>query len=308
MRHLHFVARLASMMSLLVLCVVAVPTHAEEGHSNMQDKIIISGASGQLGELAIKKLLARGVPAKNLILVSRTPEKLNEYVKLGAESRFGDFNKPESLKAAFAGGTKLLLISIGFGPIPRPQAHKNAIDAAVAAGVKQIAYTSWVGLSKNDYTGLGVDHHQTEELLRKSGVAWTFLRNSIYMDNLLSQGAKMVADGAAVVPAQEIRIANITREDCAEAAAAVLTTPGHDNKTYDIAGTELLGVREIAAAASAVTGKKVEVTESKSPAPAGFVGVSASVVSQDFAKLTGHAPTSLKSYFQANKSPLMGGK
>ena len=111
-----------------------------EGESH--DRIVISGASGQLGGLVVKELLARGVPASNLILVSRTPEKLDEYKKLGAATRLGDFAKPESLPAAFAGGKKLLLISIGFGAGPRPEAHKHAVDAAVAAGIDRIVYTS----------------------------------------------------------------------------------------------------------------------------------------------------------------------
>src|SRR5690348_17181333 len=87
-------------------CMAAAPPAA-------QDKIIISGASGQLGELTIKELLRRGVAAQNLILVSRTPDDLQEYAKLGASVRYGDFYKPESLPAAFAGGTRMLLISIG---------------------------------------------------------------------------------------------------------------------------------------------------------------------------------------------------
>src|ERR1700733_4384954 len=113
--------------------------------------------------------------------------------------RFGDFSQPESLAAAFAGGTRMLLISIGGGAGPRPVAHGHAIDAAKTAGVKQIAYTSWLGISKGDSQGIAVDHIATEELLRKSGVAYTFLRNSLYMEILLPQAAKMVADGKAVV-------------------------------------------------------------------------------------------------------------
>src|SRR5688572_20121893 len=137
-----------------------------------KDKIIISGASGQLGGLVVKELLARGVPASNLILVSRTPEKLDEFKKMGASTRFGDFAKPESLPAAFAGGKKLLLISIGFGAGPRPEAHKHAVDAAVAAGIDHIVYTSYVAISQGDNAGLASDHFQTEEIVKKSGVAW----------------------------------------------------------------------------------------------------------------------------------------
>jgi NAD(P)H dehydrogenase (quinone) len=271
------------------------------------DKIIISGASGQLGQLTIKALLARGVSAKNLILVSRTPASLDEYAKQGAAVRFGDFNEPESLPAAFAGGTRMLLISIGGGPGPRPRAHKNAIDAAIKAGVKQIAYTSYVAISKGDTNGLASDHYQTEEKLKKSGVKWTFLRNSIYMDGLVSQTAKALIDGYVTVTMPlSSKIGYVTRADCAAAAAAVLTTPGHENKAYDITGPELISPREIATAATAVTGKPVAVTlgDPNVRPRAPFGGPALEVVSTAVADLTGHPPTSLRELLDANRDKL----
>jgi NAD(P)H dehydrogenase (quinone) len=274
-----------------------------------EDKIIISGASGQLGRLTIEALLAHGVPAKNLILVSRTPDRLSEYVQQGASARFGDFNQPDSLPAAFAGGTRMLLISIGGGPGPRPYAHKHAIDAAVKAGVKQIAYTSYVAISKGDTTGLASDHYQTEEMLKKSGVKWTFLRNSIYMDGLVPQAAKMLIDGRLILSLPlASKIGYVTRADCAAAAAAVLTTPGHENKAYDITGPELIGPREIAAAAAAVTGKSVPVTlpdpNTPPPPPRAFGGPALEVVSTAVADLTGYPPTSLRELLAANRNKL----
>ncbi|HTY93806.1 MAG TPA: NAD(P)H-binding protein, partial [Steroidobacteraceae bacterium] len=167
---------------------------AADALAGTADRIIISGASGQLGGEAVRQLLAKGFPAGNLILVSRTPAALAPYAKLGAVTRFGDFARPESLPAAYAGGTRMLLISIGGGAGPRPVAHGHAIDAARAAGVRQIAYTSWLGISKGDTQGIAADHVATEELLRRSGVAYTFLRNSLYMEILLPQAARMVAD------------------------------------------------------------------------------------------------------------------
>lgn len=277
--------------------------------SKPQDKIVISGASGQLGGLVVEELLARGVPAQNLILVSRTPETLDEYKKLGASTRFGDFAKPESLPAAYAGGTKMLLISISGGAGPRPDAHKRAIDAAVAAGVKQIAYTSYVAISHGETTGLAGDHYQTEAIIKKSGAAWTMLRNSIYADNLVRLGAKMVADGKVIVPAGDGRIGYVTREDCAAAAAVVLSSPGHENKVYDITGPEVVGAREIAAAASAVTGKPIEVIAADANAPGTlprFGSPAIAVTSDDVAKLTGRPATSVRALFEAHKNELLG--
>lgn len=274
------------------------------------DRIVISGASGQLGGLVVRELLARGVPAKNLILVSRTPDKLEEFRELGAATRFGDFSKPESLPAAFAGGNKLLLISIGFGSGPRPEAHKHAVDAAVTSGIGHIVYTSYVAISQGDHTGLAGDHFQTEEIIRKSGVAWTMLRNSIYSNGLVRQAAKMLADGKASVSDTDPRIGYVTREDCAAAAAAVLSSPGHENRAYDITGPELVGPRELAAAASAVTGKPIELVAADpntSGARPAFGGPSIAVVSEDVAKLTGRPATSVRALLEAKRSELPGG-
>lgn len=271
------------------------------------DRIIISGASGQLGGQAVKDLLARGVAAQSLILVSRTPEALDQYAKLGAATRFGDFAKPDSLPAAFAGGTRMLLISIGGGAGPRPVAHGHAIEAAKAAGVRQIAYTSWLGITKGDTQGIAADHVATEELLRKSGVAYTFLRNSLYMETLLPQAARMMADGKATVPNGEILVGYVSRGDCAAAAAAVLCTPGHDNKSYDITGPELIGVRQVAAAATAATGKPIALLAADPAAPPSrsFGGPSLAVVSTAVADLTGKPATSIQAFLAEHRDQLL---
>lgn len=271
-----------------------------------QERIIISGASGQLGGATTQYLLDKGVPAKNLILVSRTPQGLAQYAAQGAATRFGDFSKPDSLPAAFAGGTRLLLISIGLSTGPRSIAHGNAITAAKAAGVRQIAYTSWLGITKGDTQGIAVDHVATEALLRQSGVAYTFLRNSLYMQNVIPQAAKMLADGKASVPNAEILVGYVTREDCAAAAGAVISTPGHDNKIYDVTGPELIGVRQIAAAATAATGKDILLTaaDPAAPAPRGFASPSVAFLTTAVADLTGRPAMSVKTFLARNRSKL----
>jgi NAD(P)H dehydrogenase (quinone) len=304
------VLALAASASTAMLPAVAAP-HSARGDSagGAQDRIIISGASGHLGEATVRALLARGVAASRLILVSRTPERLERFARMGASVRPGDFTRPESLPEAFAGGKHLLLISIGFGPMPRPQAHKNAIDAAVAAGVQQIAYTSFIALSRGDHRGLGADHFATEQLLEKSGAHWTMLRNSIYMETLIPQAARMVATGRAQAPEHEDRIGYVAREDCAAAAAAVLATPGHDGKAYDITGPQLIGVREVAQAASAVTGRPVRIE----PAPAGaaarrpFGGPAVAVVSEAVRQLTGHPAIALEAFLAQHRAAIEGG-
>jgi NAD(P)H dehydrogenase (quinone) len=277
-----------------------------EGWAQNTDKIIVSGASGNLGGLTVDELLARGVPASRLILVSRTPDELKKYADQGASVRFGDFTKPESLATAYAGGTKMLLISVGgSGEVTAAELLKRAIDAAKGAGVKHIAYTSYVGITRGDTAGRAADHQATEEALRASGLQWTMLRNSIYMHGLIGQAARMVADGRAVIPPNESPIGYISREDCARAAAAVLATAGHEGKAYDITGPELLGVRETAAAASAVTGKKIEVVQGGADTRPGFGRPAMAFTTTHFKDLTGREPTSVRQLFEANKQALL---
>jgi len=226
-----------------------------------QDKIIVSGASGQLGSLVIEELLARGVAPANLILVSRTPntEHLSTYARRGASVRYGDFTRPELLEAAYEGGTRMLLISINGGGGDRPALHKRAIDAAVRAGVKHVAYTSYVNADRYLSSTIAVDHRRTERFLEESGVAWTMLRNHIYADGLVDQAVAIVSDGRFVTHTPDARVAYVTREDCAAAAAAVLATPGHENKAYNITGPDAIGPRELVALASEISGKRVEL-------------------------------------------------
>jgi NAD(P)H dehydrogenase (quinone) len=297
-------ALLRRVFSVLLLFTLASGAHAQGAAS--ADKIIVSGASGNLGGLTVRELLARGVPASRLILVRRTTEELAEYAKMGASVRFGDFTKPESLPAAYAGGTRMLLISVGgSGDVSASTLLKRAIDAAKAAGVKHIAYTSYVGITRGDIAGRAADHKETEDLLRASGMAWTMLRNSIYMDGLIGQAARMVADGKAVIPPNEFTIGYIARADCAAAAAAVLSTPGHENKAYDITGPALLGVRETAAAATAVTGRPIAVTQGGADVRPGFGREAMNFTTSHFQDLTGRAPTTVRALFEANKAALL---
>jgi NAD(P)H dehydrogenase (quinone) len=303
-------ASAALMAGSLVAGSLALPgavAHAQSGAGDASDdKIIVSGASGNLGGLTVEALLARGVPASRLILVSRTPEKLEKYAKLGASTRFGDFTKPDSLPAAYAGGKRMLLISVGGTKTESAsELLGRAIDAAKADGVEHIAYTSYVGITRGDVEGRAADHQETENLLKASGLAWTMLRNSIYMDGLIRQGRAMVADGRAVIPPNEYPIGYIARADCAAAAAAVLSTPGHANKAYDITGSELLGVREIAAAASAVTGKAIEVVQGGADTRPGFGRPAMAFTTTDFEQLTGRPPLRVRALFEGEKAALL---
>ncbi|MCB2065287.1 MAG: SDR family oxidoreductase [Erythrobacter sp.] len=220
-------------------------------------KIIVSGASGQFGHAAASQLLDMG---QQVIALSRNVDKLADLAARGAEVRVADFDSPDGLVEAMQGGDKLLLISTTMVG-ERPRQHGNAIDAARAAGVSHIVYTSLLGARKPGNPSVeGFDHVATEELLEQSGVAYTFLRDSLYAEAVatamaipaLAAGAKMENSGAGRVPV-------VSRDDCIAMAVAVLTTPGHENMAYDVTGPELWTLTDAMAMIAEMAGKPIAV-------------------------------------------------
>jgi NAD(P)H dehydrogenase (quinone) len=216
--------------------------------------IVITGASGQVGRLVAAEVLDR---TDDVVLVTRNPSRLEDLAARGAEVRAGDFSDPASLAPAFAGATKVLIVSTDQIGVRVP-GHKAAIDAAAAAGARSIAYTSGVNPSDSNPIVVAADHRATEEHLRLSGAGWTMLRNSIYAEILLASAAPALAGGRHVSNEGDGRVSYVARADCAAAAAAVLTTNGHDGKEYDITGSEALGAHEVAALFSELGGRPVE--------------------------------------------------
>lgn len=279
-------------------------------------KIIVSGASGQLGGLAVDALLARGVAPADLILVSRTPDELASYADMGASTRFGDFTQPESLADAYAGGTKLLIISLNTRGNPNPRVaseraalQKGAIDAAVAAGVRHIVYTSYVDAERNT-SPIAVDHRVTEADLRASGVAWTALRDQWYADRIVAEAEQMIAAGSAVVAPDERGTAYVTREDVAAAAAAVLTTSGHENRIYEITGPELVFRSDIARIASELTGVPIEIRMATPEEAAELPEEppSGETLSTHVRDLTGRTGTTARALLEANLDRLLAAR
>ncbi len=216
--------------------------------------IVVTGASGKLGRLVAEAVLDRG---SEVVLVTRDPSRLAD-LSGRAEIRRGDFGDPGSLAKAFAGATKVLIIStdrIG----ERVEGHKAAIDAAAAAGARSIAYTS--GLNPSDSNPIVVmpEHRAGEEHVRASGAGWTMLRNSIYTEMLLGSAGPALATGRHVSNEGDGRVSYVSRADCAAVAAAVLTTDGHDGKEYDITGPRALSAHDVAALYAELGGRPVEV-------------------------------------------------
>jgi NAD(P)H dehydrogenase (quinone) len=216
----------------------------------------ITGASGALGRLVARDVLAAH-PASDTVLFSRTPASLAEF---GTTVRAADFSAPDGLVDAFRGVDVLLLISTDAVGSRQAQ-HRAAIDAAAAAGVGRIAYTSTINADKEfpaRLRPLTDDHAATEAMLRAAGPAWTVLRNSLYLEAISAGWEHAVAAGKLVSNNGSGKHAPVAREDCAAAAAAVLLGGGHDNTVYDITGERLLDDTAIAAVLSAHAGTPVE--------------------------------------------------
>lgn len=205
----------------------------------MEGRPLVSGASGQLGRLTARLLLAAGAEP---ILVTRTPAAVAE---LGCETRFGDYAEPDSLRDAYAGAARVLLIS-GSDLETRAEQHRAAIAAAAAAGVRHVVYTSGLNPEPPNPAVISPSHHATEQALAESGLGWTILRDSLYSEYQVPDATQAIAAGRLTHNRGAGKIAYVSRGDCAAVAAAVLTGSGHDGRVYDVTGPELFTARELA--------------------------------------------------------------
>jgi len=215
------------------------------------DTLLVTGASGHLGKLVLDALLANGV--KNVIATTRDVTKLADYSARGVAVRAADFAKPETLKVGFQGATRLLLIStdaIG----SRVAQHKAAIDAAVKAGVKHIIYTSWPNANSSP-AAVSPDHFETENAIIASGLSYTILRNFSYAENLLLSLPTAIAIGGLYGTAGDGRVAYVTRQDCAQAAAAALTATTTKNEILVFTGPRAVSDQKLVAIVCDVIGK-----------------------------------------------------
>jgi len=217
--------------------------------------IVVTGASGQLGRLAVEALLRRGVPAGEIVAAVRTPAKAADLAAKGVLVRAADYDKPETLDAALQGADKLLLVSSSEVGKRAPQ-HVAAIAAAVRAGVKFVVYTSLLHADTSPL-GLAVEHVATEKALADSGLPFVVLRNAWYLENHVGTVGGALAHGAVIGAAGEGRFSSAARADFAEAAAVVLTTPGHAGKVYELAGDASFTLADFAATIASVSGKPV---------------------------------------------------
>lgn len=221
---------------------------------NTNERLLVTGASGQLGQMVVEALLQAGLT--NLIATTRQPEKLAHFATRGVEVRTADFNQPETLVSAFTGATRLLLISTGDVGSRIPQ-HQAAIAAAQAAGVQHIIYTSTPNPDHSPSL-VAPEHAATEQLIRASGLTYTFLRNNLYAENLFHNLPPALKAGVLLGCAGDGKAAYVHRSDCAKAAAgALLQAEKFSNVALDISGPIAYTYSELAELVANITGKNL---------------------------------------------------
>ncbi|WP_410705563.1 SDR family oxidoreductase [Citrobacter freundii] len=216
--------------------------------------IAITGATGQLGQHVIESLL-KTVPASQIVAIVRNPAKATALSQQGITVRQADYSDEAAFTTALQGIDKLLLISSSEVGQRAPQ-HRNVINAAKAAHVKFIAYTSLLHADTSPL-GLADEHVATEQMLAESGIAYALLRNGWYTENYLASAPAALEHGVFIGAAGEGKIASATRADYAAAAARVISEDGHAGKTYELAGDAGWTQSQLAAELAKQSGKKV---------------------------------------------------
>ncbi|KQQ90187.1 SDR family oxidoreductase [Arthrobacter sp. Leaf137] len=232
--------------------------------------IVVTGATGHLGRHVLEALLERDVPAGDIVAAGRSVDKLADYAAKGVRVVSVDYSDPDSVAAALRGATRVLLIS-GSEVGQRVEQHRTVIEAAKAeGGVELLAYTS---IANADTTGMKLadEHKATEELLRESGVSFALLRNGWYLENYTEQLPGTLAQGAIAGSAGDGKVSGASRQDYAQAAAAVLVADGQAGKVYELGGDHAFSMADLAAEITAATGTDISYNNMPSGDYAGLL-------------------------------------
>jgi uncharacterized protein YbjT (DUF2867 family) len=284
----------------------------------MGELIAVTGATGEVGSRVARGLAELGVRQRLVVRdAARAPQLDGAEVRVAA----GGYADGAAMRAALEGADTLSLIPAAEAP-DRIAQHITAVDAAVAAGVRRIVYLSFVDARPDSTFTLGRDHWATEEHIRASGVPFTFPHMNLYMDFIPSM---VGADGVIRGPAGDGRLAAILRDDVAAAAVALLTSEGHDGRSYALTGREAFSLAQAAALMSDLMSKTIvfenETEEQAYASRAGFgapdwevrgwvtsyqaiADGSLAAVSDDVRKLTGREPVTLAEYLRAQRESL----
>lgn len=221
--------------------------------------IVVTGAAGRLGRHVVDQLLDRGVAPDDIVATVRRPARAAWLAERGVRIRYADYTDPDTLRTAFAGADRILLISSNAAR-DRATQHRNVVDAAANADVDLFGYTSMLRADDSGI-GLAIDHRRTEQAITERGLPAVILRNGWYIENYTENLATDLATGIHLGSAGEGRVAAATRRDYAVAAAEVMTGDGHTGRVYELAGDVGFTMTELATEVTRVSGKPVIYTD-----------------------------------------------
>jgi NAD(P)H dehydrogenase (quinone) len=228
-------------------------------------KILVTGATGKLGGAVVDKLLLKVAAAQVSVLV-RKQETVAAMQQKGLNAFLGSYYDRSSLEAAMQGTDKVLLIS-STDEGDRMSQHRNVVDAAKKSGVGCIAYTSRSLQNKETLmNNLMLEHFETEDYIRQSGLQYTIFRNALYMAVLPLFVGKRVFEQGIFQPAGDGKVAFALRKEMGEAIANVLLETGCENETYNLTGSQAYSFDDVAAALAALSGKDIKYTSVAIPA------------------------------------------
>jgi len=288
--------------------------------------ILVTGATGPLGNGVVEFLLKK-TPASNIAALVRDPAKAEALKARGVEIRVGDYSNYDSLVKAFKGIDQLYFVS-GNDIQNRSTQQANVVRAAKEAGIKHVLYTSFQRKNETASSPIALvaqTHLETESALKTSGIPYTILKHTLYTDMLpIFIGDKVLETGVIFQPAGGGKVTFATRADMAEAAANILTSQGHENKEYEIAGSKAWSYQEIAGIISEITGKSINYISptqeafrqelTKAGVPDHYIGLFAGFgegikqgefdqTDPTLEKLLGRKPTSVREFLQKVYAP-----
>lgn len=276
----------------------------------------VTGASGKLGQLIAAEIAKLTAPGR-VTLGSRDPAKLEHFARQGFKTAHFDFDRPSAMRTSLAGSERLLLIS-GDGPTEARIAQQNAaVDVAKAAGVKFIVYTSFTNATAESRFTFARAHAETEAHIKASGLAYRFLRDNQYAENIAGSIAHAKETGTFALYGSAGKVAYVTRADVAKAAATALLSPPNGGETYEITGSKAYDAADIARSLSRTWGKPIQAAELPREALGSILAQlklppflieavislqeaatagELAAASGDFQRLTGQTPESLDSF------------
>lgn len=223
---------------------------------------VITGVGGYIGN-AVAENLASAVAPDRIVVTSRDPEVLARWAARGVDARRADYDDPAALRAAFAGGERLFFVSGMDVGADRQRQHRNVVEAAQAAGIRHVVYTSFIGTQRPDITSHEVaDHKLTEKLIMDSGMTWNMLRNNQYADAMAeNQAVIAITSGQSIGNTADGKVAFVARDDVAAVGAEILRGAGEPDTAYDVTGPEMFTYRQVGEMIAELSGADIRIVD-----------------------------------------------